>query len=292
MRSTFRLFSLFWLLLALPAGAAADSAGRVLEALQDERGKTGAGRLARRADLDEVARARAMRIAGLRHEDRLSLGESIEARLHDAGIKKFRNATVHLDMVRGYTDPAKGFLKSWRGYSSAWSKALEPRFTQVGIATANGDDGWIILVAVMLEMLPQPEDPRKLEQKAFKAVNDIRREHGLPELARSAALAEVARAHCVDMAGRNYFAHESPDGLRARDRVEAAGIEFSALGENIQSNHHFDDPVEQAVNSWMKSTGHRKNILKPIFTVSGVGVVIDDDGKVYFTQLFMRPPGD
>jgi uncharacterized protein YkwD len=42
----------------------------------------------------------------------------------------------------------------------------------------------------------------------------------------------------------------------------------------------------------MESPGHRKNILEPLFTVSAIGVAIDSDGKVYFTQLFMRPPGD
>jgi uncharacterized protein YkwD len=292
MKAISRLFPIFCLLLALPAAAAGETARAVLDLVQEERCQAGAGALARRADLDDVARIRAERIAGLSHDKRLSLSQSIEAGLHEAGIKGFRHAALHLDMVRGYTDPAEGFLRSWRGYSSAWSRALDPRFGQVGIATHQADDGWVILVAIMLEELVDPGDPRKLESSTTEAVNDIRREHGLPELIHSASLAEVARAHSEEMARRGYFGHESPEGLRSQDRVTAAGIAFQALAENIQRNQHFDDPVQQAVSSWMRSAGHRKNILEPLFVQTGVGVAIDEEGKLYFTQLFMSPAGD
>jgi uncharacterized protein YkwD len=292
MREKARHFPLLLLLLAMPAAVAESTAEKVLEKVQEERRRSGAEELARRPDLDGVARARAERIAGLPHEERLSLGESIEAKLQEAGIKAFRQAALHLDMVRGYDDPAEGFLRSWRGYGSAWSRVLDPRYRRVGIATHVADDGWVILVAIMLEELPEPGDPRELEGRTVEEVNRIRRERGLAGLRISASLAAVARAHSEDMARRGYCDHLSPDGLRAQDRVEAAGIAFRALAENIQLNQLFDDPVRQAVDSWFKSEGHRKNLLDPIYSETGVGVAVDESGKIYFTQLFMRPVGE
>jgi uncharacterized protein YkwD len=292
MRTISSLLVLFLLLPALPAAAEADTAGTILQELRAGRRQAGAAPLIRRAGLDGVAAARAERIAGMSHDKRLALGESIETGLNEAGITGFRSAAVHLDMVRGYTDPAAGFLKSWRGYASAWSRALDPRYDQVGIATHAADDGWIILVAILLEEMPEPGDPRELESRTIEAINEIRRERGLPELTSSAGLAAVALAHSEDMARRGFFGHVSPDGLQARDRVAAAGISYSALAENIQRNHRFDDPVRQAVESWMLSAGHKKNILEPIYSETGVGVAIDEEGKIHFTQLFMRPAGE
>jgi uncharacterized protein YkwD len=291
MRFISRLFAFLLLLASLPA-AGGESAEKVLDALQRERNAAGVRELARRADIDRVAKARAERIAGLSHDKRLSLGESIEARLREAGITGFRQAALHMDMVRGYAEPAEGFLRSWRGYRSAWSKALDPRFELIGIATHAADDGWIILISIMVELLPDPGDPRELERKTLEAVNGVRRERGLPELALSVPLADVARAHSEDMMRRGYFGHRSPEGDLAQERVKAAGIDFRAVGENIQRNQYFDDPVTQAVKGWMESDGHRKAILEPRYTLSGVGITVDEGGQLFFTQLFMRPKGE
>ena len=46
-------------------------------------------------------------------------------------------------------------------------------------------------------------------------------------------LAAVARAHSLDMLNQGYFAHEDPQGRNVAGRVEAAGIAWQALGENI-----------------------------------------------------------
>jgi uncharacterized protein YkwD len=40
------------------------------------------------------------------------------------------------------------------------------------------------------------------------------------------------------------------------------------------------------VDGWMESPGHRKNILTEMFDLEGIGVVIDEDDKVYITQNF------
>jgi uncharacterized protein YkwD len=262
-------------------------AGRVLRFIQEEREKAGISDLSRRDDLDRIARARAGRVAALPHARRLSLNEPIEGQLEAAGIVRYARASTHTDMNRGYPDPGDAFARSWRRHESSWSKALNPRYHAVGIATARADDGWVILATILLEELPVHDDAAKLEEQAVAAVNEIRREHGLRPLAELALLAEVARAHSRDMAQRDYFQHASPEGRRAEDRVREQGIRYVKLGENIQKNRGFTDPVARAVRSWMESRSHRETILTADFRETGVGVATTDDGTIYFTQLFV-----
>jgi uncharacterized protein YkwD len=42
-----------------------------------------------------------------------------------------------------------------------------------------------------------------------------------------------------------------------------------------------------AVSGWMKSKGHRRHILDPVFRETGVGVARGSDGSIYFTQMFL-----
>jgi uncharacterized protein YkwD len=49
----------------------------------------------------------------------------------------------------------------------------------------------------------------------------------------------------------------------------------------------FDDPAGLAVEKWMESAAHRKNLLTPNWKESAVGVAITEDGTYYFTQVFL-----
>jgi len=99
----------------------------------------------------------------------------------------------------------------------------------------------------------------------------------------------MARIHSESMVQRGYFAHETPEGERLRDRARAVGIaHFRVLGENIAYNQGYDDPGAFAVQRWMISPGHRANILSNEFEQSAIGVSIAADGSVYLTQVFMK----
>ena len=54
-------------------------------------------------------------------------------------------------------------------------------------------------------------------------------------------------------------------------------------------NRGSEDPFRTAVESWLKSRGHREHLLSPEFQETGIGVAIDDEGAIYFTQLFLAP---
>jgi uncharacterized protein YkwD len=82
------------------------------------------------------------------------------------------------------------------------------------------------------------------------------------------ALRRSARAHAADMAARNYFSHDTPEGLTPFDRMREAGFRGCALGENIAAGQPTPEVV---VDSWLQSPGHCHNIRDPNFDRLGVG---------------------
>jgi uncharacterized protein YkwD len=89
----------------------------------------------------------------------------------------------------------------------------------------------------------------------------------------------AAQGHSDDMAARNYFSHDTPDGEGFDDRVKAAGYPRPG-GENIAKGQR---SAEQVMTDWLASPGHRANILNCAFTVIGVGV---NDTAWTWTQDF------
>lgn len=126
-----------------------------------------------------------------------------------------------------------------------------------------------------------------LESRAFAAINKLRATYGLSPLSPALDLSDVAREHSNDMVERDYFAHQSPEGRDLRHRFARHGItNWRYIAENIAYNRGYEDPVAAAVEGWMNSPGHRRNILNKGLRESGIGVAIDDSGRVYFTQVF------
>lgn len=126
------------------------------------------------------------------------------------------------------------------------------------------------------------------ERRAFELVNAERRARGEAALVWDAELTRMARLHSEKMARQNFFSHTGPDGQGLRERSRANGITgFKSLAENLAYNKGFSDAATSAVVGWMRSAGHRDNILNEEFTRTGVGVARSEDGRVYFTQVFV-----
>ncbi|MGW4162466.1 CAP domain-containing protein [Streptomyces sp. NPDC004788] len=105
--------------------------------------------------------------------------------------------------------------------------------------------------------------------------NRERQKAGCEPLRADPKLREAAQEHADDMAERGYYAHESPDGRNAGQRITAAHYDWDSWGENIHRGPH---TPAQAVGDWMKSEGHRKNILNCAFKDIGVGVNLAGNG--------------
>jgi uncharacterized protein YkwD len=103
-------------------------------------------------------------------------------------------------------------------------------------------------------------------------------------------LAAVARAHSLDMVNQRYFAHEDRQGGSLATRLEAAGIKWQAIGENIAINGGVAKAEAAFMDEPRFSQNHRANILNPNFTDIGIGIVPGPNGSLYVTQDFCTCP--
>jgi uncharacterized protein YkwD len=119
-----------------------------------------------------------------------------------------------------------------------------------------------------------------LERRVFELTNEERRRHGLSLFEPDDVLAEAARGHSMDMMQRGYFDHVTPEGVTPQQRVASRHRRLVGLtGENVWSGNGYDMSDTEAlartiVDSWMKSPGHRENILRPDYTHLGVGLAV------------------
>lgn len=121
------------------------------------------------------------------------------------------------------------------------------------------------------------------EDRVLAAVNAERTTAGCGPVKADAKLRDLARAHSADMAARDYFDHNTPEGLTPWDRADKAGV--TNLGaENIARGQKTPDAVMRA---WMNSPGHRRNILDCGLKTLGVGVKEGANGP-WWTQDFGR----
>ena len=129
----------------------------------------------------------------------------------------------------------------------------------------------------------------EFERKAFDEINQQRSAIGLQSLTWSDDAAKIARVHSENMANFKFFSHEGLDGSMVNDRADSFGVsKWRAIAENIAYNRGYANPISFVVERWMKSTGHRENILNNRWKESGIGIAITADGTYYFTQVFVQ----
>jgi len=135
-----------------------------------------------------------------------------------------------------------------------------------------------------------------IETQIHTLINEQRTANSLPALSFDEALASIARKHSQDMARRNYFEHDDPEGHDFYWRMQQDGYNCGiSIGnmiyqgaENIyeESGYPTSSIASSAVDSWMTSEGHRANILTPYWRNEGIGIAKSGSGAVYVTQVF------
>jgi uncharacterized protein YkwD len=132
-----------------------------------------------------------------------------------------------------------------------------------------------------------------LRELALKLVNEERASHELPPLRLDGQLTRAAQAD--DMLERNYYSHNSPEGVTVSGRyVAAGGYAWLLTAENIAKCEGCKPPitedyVRQMHEGWMNSPGHRANILREGLTGFGYGLVIGKGDMLYAVQTFSGP---
>ncbi len=114
------------------------------------------------------------------------------------------------------------------------------------------------------------------EKKTFVLHNEIRTEHILPTFCVHPRLQEAARAHSKDMIQRDYFSHNTKGRGSFEKRLvrfgyDAKGYDYYRVGENIALGSGSNGTRESRMSAWMRSDGHRHNILNEEFREIGVG---------------------
>ena len=103
-------------------------------------------------------------------------------------------------------------------------------------------------------------------------INAQRRRGGRVALAENALLARAAELHSLDMAKRKFFEHRSPDGVQPDARIVRQGYPPILVGENLAWGELAESSPANVVALWMKSPGHRANVLETGYREIGIGL--------------------
>ncbi len=137
-------------------------------------------------------------------------------------------------------------------------------------------------------------DLKQVAESIVKRTNQFRESEDLQALMTDQTLRQTAQKFADYMADTNRYGHTA-DGQQPSQRAAAQGYDFCIVAENIAYHFHTKGIAtaalaEQAFTGWQNSPGHRRNMLKPYVTETGVALSQSESTGVYYAvQLFGRP---
>jgi len=150
-----------------------------------------------------------------------------------------------------------------------------------------------------------------LKNEYLNAINNARGQNqtcgttlmsAVPPLTWNDALYKAAYEHTNDMVEQNFVSHDGSGketdytGLdlnrasKFNERIQHNGYKYTNVAENITAGSSIDT-AQQAVQAWLNSEGHCKNLMSPNFTEVGMAH-IKKTGTTYtnyWTQNFGHP---
>lgn len=154
-------------------------------------------------------------------------------------------------------------------------------------------------------------DVSAVRREFLDTLNAERQDQGLPAIDEASVLQEMATAHAENMRQHDYIGHVQPDGTTIEQRFRDRGLlpackidtqsgvgyypgaEVTAgtwLGRPVsaeweEESQYMVTSSEELVHAlfqeWMHSSEHRKVLMLEGVTKGGLGIAINDDGKVY-----------
>lgn len=141
----------------------------------------------------------------------------------------------------------------------------------------------ILLVPILLLTSTLSLFASSLEKDILRYTNEFRQSKGKSILIMENVVNAQAEKHAINMAkGKTPFGHQG-----FKDRVRAIKSEtgfISAAAENVAYGNM---SAKEVVQGWINSPTHRKNLLGN-YTHIGIGVAKNKNGRLYFTQLFVK----
>ena len=147
---------------------------------------------------------------------------------------------------------------------------------------------------VPMSALPAEEVPEEGEdwregldpavEEVLQLVNERRVQEGLEALELDPALCAAAQVRAEECVGT--FSHTRPDGSSYKTALADQGVENTYVGENVATGYQ---NAQRVMEGWMKSEGHKANILNPSYRRIGIGLE-ENTGNRYrgyaWCQLF------
>ena len=122
------------------------------------------------------------------------------------------------------------------------------------------------------------------ESDMLKQVNAQRAKNGKSALTLNQSLCASARVRASEIAKDGCFSHTRPDGSGCFTAI--SGVSYRTAGENIAMGTWGYYGVDEIMDGWMNSEGHRANILNGDFSEVGFGCVVVN-GNGYWVQIFI-----
>ncbi len=134
----------------------------------------------------------------------------------------------------------------------------------------------ILGIALVFSVLWQPRIHRGVLAYAtsmsvsglLTATNKDRSNYNVAALKINSKLDKAAQAKANDMAKRNYWSHNTPDGDPPWVFITNAGYQYKSAGENLAYGFITS---EDTVAGWMNSPEHKANMLNKNFSEVGFG---------------------
>ena len=122
------------------------------------------------------------------------------------------------------------------------------------------------------------------ELAIYSRVNQYRQSQNLPPLVIDPIISAQAKLHSEEMARAGQIGHE---GFNERVQSVAKEIVYRSAAENVGYSVGYAQPEAIAVEDWINSPGHQKNMVGR-YDLTGIGMAKNAKGETYFTQIFIR----
>ena len=123
----------------------------------------------------------------------------------------------------------------------------------------------------------------------IKMLNYDRKEAGLGPLKENTVLNNAAVLKAQDMLAKDYFSHQSPEGVDPWHWFKIAGYNYKVAGENLAIGFLDSGEVNRA---WLDSPSHKANLLNSNYKDVGIAVLTGDfqgNETTVVVQLFGTP---
>lgn len=123
---------------------------------------------------------------------------------------------------------------------------------------------------------PSAKNAIKVRAATLCLLNRQRARHGLPSLHSHRSLQRAATSYARQMVRAGFFDHVSPSGSTMTQRIARTsylhGVRSWSIGENLGWGAGSSATPASMVSAWMRSPGHRANILDRGFREIGIGL--------------------